>query len=165
MDWKISLNWWIENQGFFPSHFTGLSCMHNTGLFAPPVICGVIGTYWESGAHLEVGNKMICEAFSSEIPLERSTQASGSAPGAVKSENQKRYRTYLLFCCPFYPSQSRKPPTVRAPGGLRAKRSRLPLAVHVLLLLIKNVLAAFVERIRMQCSCLFLSVLLDRDRT
>lgn len=105
---------------------------------------------------------MICEAFISEIPLERTVEASGNTPGPVKSENQKCYRIYLLFCCPFYPSQSRKPPTGRAPGGLRGKRSTLPLAVHVLLLLIKNVLAAFVERIRMQCSCLFLSVLLDR---
>lgn len=55
--------------------------------------------------------------------------------------------------------------TVRAPEGLRDKRSTLPLAVHVLLLLIKNVLAAFVERIRMQCSCLFLSMLFGKDGT
>lgn len=30
---KFSLNWWTENQSFFPSCFIGLSCMHNAGLF------------------------------------------------------------------------------------------------------------------------------------
>lgn len=33
-----------RKSGFFPSQFIGLSCMHNAGLFAPPVLHGVIGT-------------------------------------------------------------------------------------------------------------------------
>lgn len=139
--------------------------MHSAGLFCSSYASWCNRDILRAGARSKVDNKIIYEAFISEIPLEKTGEASGNAPGAVKSENQIGCRLYLLFCCPFYPSQSRKPPTVRAPEGLRGKRSMLPLAVHVLLLRIKNVLAAFVERIRMQCSCLFLPVLLDRDRT
>lgn len=122
--------------------------------FAAPVLHGVTRTCWESGAPSEVDNKMICKAFINEIPLERTGEASGSAPGVVKSVNQKHYRIYLLFCCLsiHHCSENQPQSTVKASEGLRGKKNTLPLAVHVLLLLMKSVLAAFVERMGMQCS-------------
>lgn len=95
---------------------------------------------------------MICKAFINEIPLERTGEASGSAPGVVKSVNQKHYR--ILFCCLsiHHCSENQPQSTVKASEGLRGKKNTLPLAVHVLLLLMKSVLAAFVERMGMQCS-------------
>lgn len=53
----------------------------------------------------------------------------------------------------------------RAREGLRGKRSTFPVAGPMLLLLIKHVLAAFLEKLKNSVFLPFLSVLLGRDGT
>lgn len=71
--------------------------------FAHPMLPGVLGTCGDSEACPAVDYKMIEEAFISDVPFERTGEASVYASGASKPNNQKHYRVYLLFCLPFYP--------------------------------------------------------------
>lgn len=102
-----------------------------------------------------VDYKMISEAFVSGFPLQRASGASVYASGAIKSnENITEYIYYFISCPVPLESENQLWSTARAPDGLGGKKSTFPVAVLMLLLLIKKSLAAVLERTRIECPCL-----------